>query len=264
MELSPIERLDDALLRLISRVVWRNPARRILKMYEFSYTEEDSFRDMAQAADRTSDDAMRPKYMLHALDEARHADLFRERAGALIRKLDAAGVSIAPIRRAMEKKRSGAIRLHEENHRNTLFETLGELEFLAFVYIAERRGAQQFRVYRDLLSDDPETEAMFARIMRDEKFHMSYSKAALDKLAKAGRAGAVRWAMVRVKARRYWQAWLRFSHRVATFMNGLMFTLLYFLLVAPTHLLSSSKDEAKGWRVPAPPAPTLDAVRHQF
>jgi hypothetical protein len=265
MELSRIERIEDSLLQAISRVVWRRPQRRIIKMFEFSFTEEDSFRDMARAAELTRTPDMRGKYMLHALDEARHADLFRHRSAAIIKHLEAQGIDTRATRETMEALRSGAVSLHETYHHNNLFESLGELEFLAFVYVAERRGAQQFRIYRNLLKDDPESQAMFGVILNEEKFHMSYSRAALDKMARDGRALEVRWAIFRVRARRYWQAWLRFCRRFANVSNGILFTLLYVLLVTPTALFSRKPGQATGWQRPSlNPAPDFSSVQRQY
>ena len=264
MELSPLEQLDDTFLRLVSRVIWRRPERRILKMFDFSFTEEDSFRDMARAAELTSTPELRGKYMLHALDEARHADLFRQRSSRLMNALEHPQQRDA-VALAMQARLQGAISLHESYHHNTLFEELGELEFLAFVYVAERRGAQQFRIYRELLQSDPESQVMFNRIMTEEKFHMSYSRQALDKLAQQGRSSEVRWALLRVRARRYWQAWLRFCRKFANVSNGFLFTTIYLLVLAPTAFLTRPRLPAGGWMNPEDTeVPSLETASQQF
>lgn len=264
MELSRIERLDDIFLRFVSRIVWRRPERQILKMFDFSFTEEDSFRDVARAAELTPTRDLRGKYMLHALDEARHAELFRTRAFQLLATLPDASTRES-VERAMRERLSGSISMHEAYHHNTLFEELGELEFLAFVYVAERRGAQQFRVYRELMLNDPDSQSMFNRIMTEEKFHMSYSRQALDKLGQGGRLSEVRWALLRVRARRYWQAWLRFCRQFANVSNGLLFTSIYFLIAAPTALLSQQRLPSGGFRAPEHASePSMTNVSQQF
>jgi hypothetical protein len=105
---------------------------------------------------------------------------------------------------------------------------------------------------------------MFARIMTDEKFHMSYSRASLDRLARDGQRGRVRWALLRVRSRRYWQAWLRFCRRFADVSNQCFFTMLYFVLVGPTRLLTRGDTRPTGWIAPENTDADLPSVQRQF
>ena len=73
----------DWLLWAISSVVWRIPGRDSAKMAGFSHTEAGSGLDMLAATEETERRDMRAKYFRHALDELKHARLFRDRALAL-------------------------------------------------------------------------------------------------------------------------------------------------------------------------------------
>ena len=82
-ELRPKAR--DRLLRPIHRWVWRDARTRVRKLLAFAETEADGGRDLSRAAERTSDALLRRLYLRHALDEQRHAELFRQRGHALLR-----------------------------------------------------------------------------------------------------------------------------------------------------------------------------------
>src|SRR5262249_447716 len=78
---SPRERL----LRPLHRWVWRNPHRRAQKLMRFADTEASGGQDLSRAAELTEDALLRQLYLRHALDEFRHARLFRDRGLALSR-----------------------------------------------------------------------------------------------------------------------------------------------------------------------------------
>ena len=147
-------------------------------MAGFSHTEAGSGLDMLAAAEETPRRDMRAKYFRHALDELKHARMFKHRALVL------AGDGKNRTRAMLED--SNFIREHGINQADSLFSQLGEMEFLAFVWIAEQRGAQQFDVYADLMKDDADTREMFAEIADDERFHIAYSRAELDRYESAG------------------------------------------------------------------------------
>ena len=79
----------DRLLRPLHRWVWNNPARRARKLLRFAETEADGGRDLARAAELAGDPLLRRLFLRHALDEQRHAALFRDRGQALLAALPA-------------------------------------------------------------------------------------------------------------------------------------------------------------------------------
>src|SRR5438034_10184751 len=85
----------DRLLRPLHGWVWRDPRRSALKLLRFAETEADGGRDLARAAELTRDPLLRRLYLRHALDEQRHAQLFRSRGGAILAELAAAHAGAA-------------------------------------------------------------------------------------------------------------------------------------------------------------------------
>src|SRR5262244_1834235 len=155
----------DRLLAPLHRIIWRDPMRRARKLLRFAETEADGGRDLARAAELTGDPLLRRLYLRHALDERRHAELFRQRASALAsgRQLAESGWEInwlAPGERGLDD-------LRVERHR--------EHSLLAFLHLSEKAAAGRFAVYRDVLAADPHTRAVFTEVLRDEEFHMTYT-----------------------------------------------------------------------------------------
>ena len=240
----------DWLLWAVSSVIWRLPGRVPAKLAGFSHTEAGSAFDMLAAVEETSRRDMRARYFRHALDEMKHAVMFRKRAVAL------ASNRVGRTQAMLDD--SSFIRDHGINQADSLFSQLGELEFLAFVWIAERRGAQQFDVYADLLKDDDDTQVMFEEIANDERFHIAYSRAELDRYTEGGEGQAVKQAVGRVKRRRWLQAWLRFSIVLGDFMSNLWLGLLYILVIGPSSIFARlTERQARGFVIPEPHEGTM-------
>ena len=83
MALRHVARLDRVLWPL-HRWVWGDFDRRVRKLIAFSKVEGDGGRDILRAAELTPDPLLRRLYLEHAIDELRHADLFRHRGAALL------------------------------------------------------------------------------------------------------------------------------------------------------------------------------------
>ena len=164
------------LIRFVAPFVWRSNAKVAAKLDGFASTEAGSALDMLKAAELTDDDPwLRRLFFRHAMDEARHAQLFRLAARDLL----------ADARHAASEYNL----IHAT--RQNLFERMGLVRFVAFVYLAERRGELQFRALRDHFHDRPELESLFARIGKDEKFHVAYSRKLLRDWKRQGRAREV-------------------------------------------------------------------------
>ncbi len=148
---------------------------------------------------------------------------------------------------------SSFIREHGINQADSLFTQLGELEFLAFVWIAEQRGAQQFDVYADLMKDDADTREMFEEIADNERFHIAYSLAELDRYEAAGDSKEVKAAVGRVRRRRFLEAWLRFSVVLGDFMSKLWLGILYVLVIGPSSIFARLTEQTpRGFVTPEP------------
>jgi rubrerythrin len=234
----------DRLLKPLHRWVWADPHRRARKLLRFAQTEADGSRDLSRAAELTSDPPLRRLYLRHAEDESRHAELFRARGRALLRDLPrrAAGSEanwLSPGERGLDD-----LRVSDESD-----ETL-----LAFLHLSEKAAAGRFALYGEVLQRDPDTRAMFARILEDESFHMTYTRKQLARLSPR-KQGLRLW---QARAARLWKAYLRLALAVASVMGTAMLLAQYFLLLPPFALLAkkAARREPEGF-APARPQASL-------
>jgi len=232
-------------LWFVSSFVWRLPGKTSLKLAGFSHTEQGSGLDMLAATEETQRRDMRARYFRHALDELKHAVMFKSRATEL--------APVAKSRTSAVLNDSDFIATHGINQSESLFQQLGELEFLAFVWVAEKRAVEQFDVYTDILKKDTVTVALFDEIFGDERFHVSYSRAELDRYAADGQEKEVKLAISRVKRRRLLEIWLRFSRVLGDFMSQLWLGIIFLLIVGPSSLFAKLTERDRvGFIAPEP------------
>jgi len=239
----------DRALRPLHRWVWRDVDRRARKLLRFAATEADGGRHLARAAELTRDPLLRRLFLRHALDEDRHAELFRARGRALRGGRRAVGRGgafeanwLAPGERGLDELRVDA---------------LDERELLAFLHFSERAAAGRFALYREMLRDDEETRAVFAEVLKDEEFHMTYTKTQLQRVA-AARDGRSLW---RARAGRLWRAYLRLAGAFAGVMGGVILTVQYLVLL-PLFALAAKRAAAReplGWRARGGAAASLES-----
>ena len=192
------------------------PWRAARKLHGFARTEEQSQLELRQAARACIDARRRARYLRHALDEARHAQAFAEHAEELARAAGALGFP-----------RPSA---SSEN----LYEHLGEVRFLAFVHVGERRGRIEFETYARLLRrrGADALAMLFEDLVQDERQHEAYSARLLEELTgEAGARSAVRWM-------KRWQAWRAFRRHGRALAGALYRAtmLLVYVLLAPLGL----------------------------
>jgi rubrerythrin len=217
-------------------LIWKNACLRARILLRFAETEADGGRDLVRAAELTSDPILRRLFLFHAKDEQHHADLFRQRGAAILRSLrqtvrrDERTGWLAPGERGLDDLRVG-----EES----------DASLLAFLHLSEKSAAEDFTVYRDLLSADPATQAVFAQILADETFHMNYTLAQLTRLAPQRRG----WLLWRARLNRLWKGYLRVAGSVAGLLSGVLLTALYFLMLPPFALIAryAARREPPGW-----------------
>jgi hypothetical protein len=225
-----------ALLKPVQRWVWGNEARRGLRLMRFSEVEADGGRDLVRAAELTPDPRLRKLYLRHAGDERRHAEIFRTRALELLRvHPPTAGDQtqrdwLAPGERGLDDVEIGPG---------------GDAPLLAFLHLSEANAARDFAVYRDAVGADEATRAVFDRILRDEVFHMNYTKRELERVSPTKAKGLI-W---KARLKRVWQAYLRFAVALAGLIGGVILTLQYFILLPPFAWISkrAARREPQGW-----------------
>ncbi len=226
------------LTRLTAPIGWRVPGHDARRFHSFGLAEHGSSLDLRAAAAATPSADRRAQYLRHALDEARHARLFAERSAAL--------------RRARGRGPLGPGVADFE----WLYETLGEVRFLAFVVLGEARASRQFRVHHDWFAAHgrPEDAAMLTGILADEAHHERYARALLVELAggKGPARAALRWA-------RWWEAWRtwrRLGSALAQRLYFVLMTALYLTLIPFVLLVLAVRPLRPGW---APRAPREEA-----
>jgi rubrerythrin len=232
----------DLLLKPLHRWVWADAHRRARKLLTFAETEADGGRDLSRAAELTRDPSLRRLFLRHAQDEQRHADLFRSRGRELLAA--APGHArfearwLAPGERGLDD-----LRVEEETDES----------LLAFLHLSEKAAAGRFALYGQVLDGDRGTRAVFARILEDETFHMTYTRKQLARLTPR-KQGLRLW---QARGGRAWKAYLRIARAVASILGRSMLGIQYFVLVPPFAFLAkrAARSEAPGFsaaRVPTP------------
>src|SRR5712692_6178493 len=209
----------DRMLRPVHRWIWGDFDRRVRKLLAFAEVETDGGRDILRAAEVTPDPLLRRLYLEHAIDELRHADLFRQRGTALLqlratRSTSLFNTSPLPGGHGLDDLSIEG----EPDHR-----------LLAFLHVAEKAAAGRFAIYRDVVDDDPSTRAIFEEILRDEVFHMNYTYTQLARVSPV----SYRRQLWRARASRLWKRYLRLAAAVAGVVGTSVLTIVYFILLPP-------------------------------
>jgi len=235
------------------RAVWVDPVRRYRTLQSFSETEEDGGKDLMTAAKRVSDPDLRTHLLRHADDERRHAEMFRRRAAEV---RDLAADTAAPGGDVSERAYdlSGArpgLELDAHGFFNAgLCEELGEVAYVAMLHVAEQRAAALFEMHSALNEHDPETKAVFDAILKDEKYHVSYTGVFLDKWRAQGREREVEDGLSAAKSSRFIGAWKRLGVRSAGSFSRAVLFVMYWTVLAPFGLLAGRRKASSDWEAP--------------
>lgn len=213
-------------------LAWRRPSARLR---EFAETEAFGSTDLTRAASRVDDAWVRRQLVRHAEDETRHAALLGEHADA--RPTQPLGAALAG----------------ETESRPALdVDGLGEVGFLAFVHVSERRAAEEFARAR---AANQENAEVFDAILADERRHVAWTGHALERLREQGRGAEVDASL----ARERWRVrllplrWL--LGRLAEGLSAVLLTGIHALVLPPFALMRPA--ERRGWQS----APPLDLRR---
>ena len=225
-----------AFLKPVQRWVWRNAGRRGLRLLRFAEVEADGGRDLVRAAELTADPRLRRLYLRHAGYEQRHADIFRTRALELLR---AHPPGEAP------RPQSDWLAPGERGLDDVRVEDRTDGPLLAFLHLSERAAARDFAIYRDAVGGDEATRAVFQRILRDEEFHMNYTRAELARVSPERQRGLI-W---KARLSRLWKAYLRFAVALAGLIGTVLLTVQYFILLPPFAWMSkrAARRAPSGW-----------------
>ena len=226
----------DRLMKPVHRWIWGDVDRRVQKLLRFSETEIDGGRDILRAAELTSDPVLRRLYLEHAIDEFRHGLMFRQRAGSVLREL--------PLRSKRTLKIDWpAPGGHGLDDLQLDKESDGSM--LAFLHLSEKAAASRFTIYRDVMQHDLPTQAIFAEILNDERFHMNYTLTHLVRVAPERH----RRHLWRARLSRLWKGYLRLATALASATGALILTIQYFVVLPVFALLAkrAARRESPGW-----------------
>lgn len=231
-----------ALARLLNPIIWRVPGHGARKLFGFSLAEHGSMLDLANAAHLAPTVERQALYLRHMLDEARHVRMFVTRSAEL---------------RAGEGKASLGFPVADTED---LFVSLGEVRFLAFVHLGERRACQQFATYSMWFDrqEDRKSHAMFNAILRDEVRHESYTYALLVELA--GSEVRARRALRAAALWEKWRTWRRLGRFLAERAYFVVMLLIYLVGAPVTRLALASVRRPGGWTVRAAAIPSRSPV----
>jgi hypothetical protein len=226
----------DRWLYPLHRWIWSDAHRRARKLLRFGETEADGGRDLARAAELTRDARLRRLYLRHAGDEQRHAEMFRLRALAVLGSIPTRGTStfeanwLAPGERGLDD-----LRVDRES----------DDRLLAFLHLSESAAAGRFKVYERALASDRETQQLFRDILRDEEFHMDYTRRELVRVSPKKHG----LRLFQARAHRLWKAYLRVATALAGVLGGVVLVVQYFVVLPLFALLAkrSAKTEKRGW-----------------
>ena len=224
------------LLKPVQYWVWADVGRRAHRLLRFAEVEADGGRDLVRAAELTDDARLRRLYLRHARDEQRHAAIFRKRGLELLRAHTGADDASPPGDWLTPGER-GLDDVNVERGRD------GPL--LAFLHLSEKSAARQFAVYRDAVGKDADTRKVFQTILRDEEFHMNYTRAELARVSPERQRGLI-W---RARLSRLWKAYLRFAVALAGVLGTVLLALQYFILLPVFALVSkrAARRAPQGW-----------------
>ena len=237
------------LLRFLAPLIWRNDLKVAAKLEGFASTEAGSALDMLKAAELTEDPRLRKLFFRHAMDEARHAQQFRDCARQL----------------AVDSRQAASEYNLIHATRQNLLEQLGLVRFVAFVYLAERRGELQFRALQEHFRDRPQLQSLFARIGKDEQFHVAYSHQLLEGWRAQGQGPQVRRAIRSIQLNRALDAWKRSGHIWGDLLTRLLLSVVYFAVLPVFTIVARLSDPAKpGWKKRPALEATLEAAQRQY
>ena len=219
-------KLAHVLARLTAPYSFGSPRRTANKLYGFALAEHESMLEMRAAAARAKTPERCALYLRHALDEQRHATTFNAHAADIMRS---AGET--PF-------------VYPKTDWEKLYDTLGELRFLAFVHRGEARGKAQFEAYIEHFrkTNNDKLRAMFVAIVEDEARHTTYTQDLLLEVAGSESAArnALRWAALWEN----WRGFRRVGRGLAHLVYRVLMTAVYFALTPLLVLLRIRRTRA--------------------
>ena len=112
-------------------------------------------------------------------------------------------------------------------------------------------------MYEKVLAIDPDTQRVFAEILRDEGFHMNYTHAQLKRVCPKEHGAKLFWA----RATRLWKGYLRLATALASVLGALLLMVQYFVLLPVFALFAkrAANRETAGFVLRAKKPPSFES-----
>lgn len=266
MDLTLTERVVDALSHAVCSRLPRREEHALRTLLEHAHAEAEAFRVLSLAAAQSQHPTHRPLYLRQALTSARHAELVRAQTHAWIKRLLETSQTRPEQRERLRRLSPTDAPDSEAAGTSELFAEQEELSFLmAHVEQARFRHRLLRRTRLHRHAGDPAVSALVTALLeRISEQHHALNQALQPLQREVG--GWHFWRLKqKVRGRQVWRGWLKFSTRFAHFSNQGMLSLLYWVLVGLTRLLSPPPPIVPGWQEQdLPHPPSLLHARRQF
>jgi len=191
----------------------------------FALAEYGSALDMLIASELTNNKKLKKGYLDHALDEFRHADLFKKHAIYIAKKVHFQYDKSSSVLELGEK-----IRYLNFIGEKPIFSELNELEFINFVMISEKEAEKYFTSLSKLEEFDEETRKLFKKIALEEGGHVSYAKKELEK-RKRNKVKGLKKAYFFIKWFRFKTDLLSNSRNFWVFLGNQLLNIIYLCVL---------------------------------
>lgn len=202
----------------------------------FSLAEYGSALDMLIASELTNNKNLKKGYLDHALDEFRHADLFKEHAIQIANKFHFQYDKSSSVLELGEK-----IRYLNFIGEKPIYSDLNELEFINFVMISEKEAEKYFISLSESEEFDDDTRKLFKKIALEEREHVLYAKKELEKRKKKKIKG--------LKKAYFFIKWFRFktdllsnSRKIWVFLGNQLLNVIYLCVLPFAKFLSKIEN----------------------
>lgn len=250
------------------RAMWADPVRKVRTLESFGSTEDDGGRDLLSAAKRVTDPELLHHIERHAKEEMLHGELFRARAAELRAESQTEGAvreDFSDMSTSMLRARGDVEVDGHGFYDGSLLDSLGEVSYVAMVHVVEKRALETFELHRRCIGDDDaETAALFERVAKDEKYHISYTGKILDRWRKEGREREVDQALKEAKRSTFLGAWKRLGLRSGAGFGKVMLFVFYWTILLPVGLFSRGRKAPGGWQEPRGSKDPATGVASQY
>lgn len=253
------------LILLRNRLLWASPKRKIQTLEGFSHTEIEAGISILRALKFIKDQRLIAHLERHAKDEIRHGYLFKKRAEELHNtypEIAEFSSSHDKLYKLSATNNDVVINSHGFLTSNN-FKYIDDIKYVAMLNIAEKKAENMFSLHYRSLGNDDKTRAIFNEILKDERYHVSYTNKLLNTWKKETGRKNIRSALIfayRVTiVDKLTRSFSRFGEKIG---YAILYT-LYFTVIIPFAIISKLYQPKKRWKSSVSPHKG-DDLRSQY